>query len=353
MRILFMGTPEFAVEQLRRLVEMGHEICGVFTQPDKPKNRGMKLAFSCKGICPDTGLGGLSAYQNARWDGPGHCGKAAAGADGGGSLRTHPAGRHFGGTAAGVHQRTLLYPAPIPGAAPINWAILDGCKETGVTIMHMAKELDAGDIICVKKTEILPDENAQELTHRLALLGADALEEAVTQLANGTAARTPQDHSAFTYAPMLSKETSPHGLEQAGPKAAQPGAGADPWPCASTGAWNGGLRCCRWDGAGGAWSDGAPGRVADGSYRGPVRAGGPDTALCPFDLWRGAEPDTAGLLYRPLVYAEAPPGWNRWWPACCVWVYIRYCSWTKVPDRAAVHETVELTKRRARPVPQA
>ena len=120
------------------------------------------------------------------------------------------------------------------GAAPINWAILDGCKETGVTIMHMAKELDAGDIICVKKTEILPDENAQELTHRLALLGADALEEAVTQLANGTAARTPQDHSAFTYAPMLSKELSPMDWNKPAQKLHNQVRGLIPWPCAST-----------------------------------------------------------------------------------------------------------------------
>ena len=98
----------------------------------------------------------------------------------------------------------------------------------------MAKELDAGDIICVKKTEILPDENAQELTYRLALLGADALEEAVTQLANGTAARTPQDHSAFTYAPMLSKELSPMDWNKPAQKLHDQVRGLIPWPCAST-----------------------------------------------------------------------------------------------------------------------
>ena len=119
------------------------------------------------------------------------------------------------------------------GAAPINWAILDGLRETGVTIMYMAKELDAGDIICVKKLEILPDENAQELTQRLALLGADALEEAIGQIADGTVKRTPQDHSAFTYAPMLSKELSPMDWTRSAQALHDQVRGLIPWPCAS------------------------------------------------------------------------------------------------------------------------
>ena len=225
MRILFMGTPEFAVEQLRRLVEMGHEICGVFTQPDKPKNRGMKLAFSP--VKEYALTQGLEVYQPTKMrDGTELTVVAAYG-------RILPEDILAVPPRGSINVHSSILPQ-YRGAAPINWAILDGCKETGVTIMHMAKELDAGDIICVKKTEILPDENAQELTHRLALLGADALEEAVAQLANGTAARTPQDHSAFTYAPMLSKELSPMDWNKPAQKLHNQVRGLIPWPCAST-----------------------------------------------------------------------------------------------------------------------
>ena len=235
MRILFMGTPEFAVEQLRRLVETGHEICGVFTQPDKPKNRGMKMNFS---PVKEYALSqGLDVYQPTKMrDGsaleiveklqPELTVVAAYG-------RILPEDILAVPPMGSINVHSSILPQ-YRGAAPINWAILDGCKETGVTIMHMAKELDAGDIICVKKTEILPDENAQELTYRLALLGADALEEAVAQLANGTAARTPQDHSAFTYAPMLSKELSPMDWTKPAQKLHDQVRGLIPWPCAST-----------------------------------------------------------------------------------------------------------------------
>ena len=235
MRILFMGTPEFAVEQLRRLVETGHEICGVFTQPDKPKNRGMKMTFS---PVKEYALSqGLDVYQPTKMrDGsaleiveklqPELTVVAAYG-------RILPEDILAVPPMGSINVHSSILPQ-YRGAAPSNWALLDGCKETGVTIMHMAKELDAGDIICVKKTEILPDENAQELTYRLALLGADALEEAVAQLANGTAARTPQDHSAFTYAPMLSKELSPMDWTKPAQKLHDQVRGLIPWPCAST-----------------------------------------------------------------------------------------------------------------------
>ena len=234
MRILFMGTPEFAVEQLKRLVEDGHEICGVFTQPDKPKNRGMKMAFS---PVKEFALScGLDVYQPTKMrDGtalalvqelkPELIVVAAYGRilpeD---ILAVPPKG------CINVHSSIL---PKYRGAAPINWAILDGCKETGVTIMYMAKELDAGDIICIKKTEILPEENAQELTHRLALLGADALVEAVEQISCDTATRTPQDHSAFTYAPMLSKELSPMDWTHPAQTLHDQVRGLIPWPCAS------------------------------------------------------------------------------------------------------------------------
>ena len=120
------------------------------------------------------------------------------------------------------------------GAAPINWAILDGLDATGVTIMYMAKELDAGDIIHTVETAIDIDETAQELTMRLAELGAQALSETVDMLAAGTAVRTPQDHSKHTYAPMLSKALSPIDWTKSARRIHDQVRGLIPWPCAST-----------------------------------------------------------------------------------------------------------------------
>lgn len=234
MRILFMGTPEFAVEQLKRLVETGHEICGVFTQPDKPKNRGMKMTFSP--VKEYALTHGLEVYQPTKMrDGnalaivrelqPELIVVAAYGRILPEDILTLPP---FG--SINVHSSVL---PKYRGAAPINWAILDGQKETGVTIMYMTRDLDAGDIVCSKKTDIMPDEDARELTHRLALLGADALEDAIEKIADGTAVRIPQDHSASTYAPMLSKDLSPMDWTRSAQALHDQVRGLIPWPCAS------------------------------------------------------------------------------------------------------------------------
>ena len=149
MRILFMGTPEFAVASLRRLVEDGHTICGVYTQPDKPKNRGHKLAFSPVKeyaltkelpVFQPQSLRSEEAVAQVRELAPELIVVAAYGKllpeE---ILETPPKG------SINVHSSLL---PKYRGAAPINWAILNGETETGVSIMYMAKELDAGDVIC-------------------------------------------------------------------------------------------------------------------------------------------------------------------------------------------------------------
>ena len=234
MRILFMGTPEFAVASLKRLVEDGHQLCGVFTQPDKPKNRGHKMAFSP--VKEYALTVGIPVYQPLKMrDGealgivrelaPELIVVAAYGKllpeD---ILNTPPYG------SINVHSSLL---PKYRGAAPINWAILNGERVTGVSIMYMAKELDAGDVILCRETPIDPDEDAQALTARLALLGADALAEAVEQLKNGTAQRTAQDHSAFTYAPMLDRSLSPMDFTRSAQQLHDQVRGLIPWPCAS------------------------------------------------------------------------------------------------------------------------
>ena len=171
MRILFMGTPEFAVASLKALVEAGHEICGVFTQPDKPKNRGHKLTFS---PVKEYALSqNLPVYQPLKLrDGTAlalvqelHPELIVVAAYGRilpeDILNMPPYG------SINVHSSIL---PKYRGSAPINWAVLNGEKVTGVTIMYMAAELDAGDIIRVAETPIDPDEDAQTLTARLACL---------------------------------------------------------------------------------------------------------------------------------------------------------------------------------------
>ena len=235
MRILFMGTPEFAVASLKRLVEDGHEICGVFTQPDKPKNRGHKIAFSPVKEYAITQ--NLAVYQPLKMrDGeaysiveslnPELIVVAAYGKLLPEDILNFP---RYG--SINVHSSLL---PKYRGAAPINWAILDGEQETGVSIMYMAKELDAGDVILQKTTPIGDDEDAQMLTTRLAELGAEALSETVVALADGTATRTPQEHEKHTYASMLSKEMSPIQWNRSAHEIGCQIRGLIPWPCATT-----------------------------------------------------------------------------------------------------------------------
>ena len=235
MRILFMGTPEFAVASLRRLVEDGHEICGVFTQQEKHKNRGHKLTFSP--VKEYALTQNLPVYQPLKMrDGEAEAlvkqlapelivvaayGKILPEE----ILNTPPYG------SINVHSSLL---PKYRGAAPINWAILDGEAETGVSIMYMAKELDAGDVILQKTTPIGEQEDAQALTARLAELGAQALSEAVEALRNGTASRTPQDASRQTYASMLSREMSPIDWNRTARQINCQVRGLIPWPCATT-----------------------------------------------------------------------------------------------------------------------
>lgn len=240
MRILFMGTPEFAVASLRHLVEDGHEICGVITQPDKPKNRGMKLIPTPVKECAMSY--NIAVYQprKAR-DGeamgivrqldPELIVVAAYGKILPEDLLNYP---KYG--SINVHSSLL---PKYRGAAPINWAILNGEEETGVSIMYMAAALDAGDVITQVKTPIGPDEDAQALTIRLAGLGAAALSETVKALENGSAPRMPQDESAFTYAPMLSRELSPIDWTRNAHAVNCQIRGLIPWPAASTDAITG------------------------------------------------------------------------------------------------------------------
>ena len=233
MRILFMGTPDFAAVSLRRLVEDGHTVCGVFTQPDKPRNRN-KVTFS---PVKEYALSqGLTVYQPVKL----RDGTAL-------ELIRSLAPEIIVVAAYGrILPREILDEPPLGcvnvhasllpkyrGAAPINWAMINGEKETGISIMYMAEALDAGDVIHTVKTPIAPEEDLPALWNRLAELGAQALAETLPAIAAGTAVRTPQDERLATYAPMLSRELSPIDWSRPAAAIRNQVRGLIPWPCAA------------------------------------------------------------------------------------------------------------------------
>lgn len=236
MRILFMGTPPFAVATLEALCQAGHELCGVFSQPDRPVGRHQdKLqptpvkawaqAHSIPVYQPEKLRDG-TALATVQALAPELIVVAAYGRILPDDILAYP-----GKGCINVHSSLL---PKYRGAAPINWAILNGDKETGVTIMHMAHDLDAGDIILQRKTPIAPDETAGSLYDRLAILGGELAVEAVAALENGTAQRTPQDHAQATLAPMLSKELSAVDWGKSAQAIHDQVRGLLPWPCAVT-----------------------------------------------------------------------------------------------------------------------
>ncbi len=230
-----MGTPEFAVPSLRALVEAGHDLCGVFTQPDRPKNRGMRLqptpvkeyamskeipVYQPATLKDGTALAQIKALA------PELIVVAAYG-------RILPKELLDCPPLGCVNVHSSLLPK-YRGAAPINWAVIHGETETGVTIMHMAPELDAGDIILQQSTPIGPDETAAQLHDRLACIGGELIAKAVSMLEDGTAPRHPQDPSKATYAPMLSREMSPIDWTKSAKEIHDQVRGLIPWPATTT-----------------------------------------------------------------------------------------------------------------------
>ena len=236
MKIVFMGTPAFAAVSLEALVSAGHEVIGVFSQPDRPVGRHqnrlqptpVKERAQGHGIPvyqPETLRDGTALAILRELD-PELIVVAAYGRflpDE--ILNLSPKG------CINVHSSLL---PKYRGAAPINWAILNGERETGVTIQRMAHDMDAGDIILRRATPIGADEDAAVLYDRLALMGGELLTEAAAQLEAGTASYTPQDHEKATLAPMLSKALSPVDWTRPAQAVHNQVRGLYPWPAAST-----------------------------------------------------------------------------------------------------------------------
>lgn len=229
-----MGTPEFAAYSLKAVRDAGHEIAAVFTQPDKPKSRGMQLTASpVKKLSESMGvliyqpktLRGGEAEKIIREINPDIIVVVAYGKILPESILDIPSGG-----CVNVHASLL---PKYRGAAPIQWAVLNGDSETGVTIMHMAPELDAGDIISQKRTGILPDETSGELFERLMVLGGELLRDTLGDIQAGKATRTPQEKSLVTYAPPLSKDLSPINWSKPAAEIKNQVRGLIPWPVAT------------------------------------------------------------------------------------------------------------------------
>jgi methionyl-tRNA formyltransferase len=207
MKIVFMGTPDFAQESLKALVEANYEVIGVVTNPDKPKGRGMKMIASpVKEYALEKGIpvyqpvkirSNEEFIQEVQRLNPDLICVVAYGKILPKELLDIP---RLG--CVNVHGSLL---PKYRGAAPIQWAVLNGDKETGVDTMYMDVGMDTGDIILEEKVEIGEDETTGELWERLKVIGAKLLVETVKQIEQGTAPRRKQPED-FTLAPMLEKE---------------------------------------------------------------------------------------------------------------------------------------------------
>ena len=235
MRIVFMGTPDIAATCLDQLICDGHDVVAVYTQPDRPKNRGMKLAFSP--VKERAIAAGLPVYQpehfredetveQLRALRPDVLAVVAYG-------RILPQRVLDIPCRGAVNIHASLLPA-YRGSAPYQWAVLDGQKETGVTAMFLCREMDAGDIIEAVKTPIGEDETAGELLDRLAVLGAKLLSKTMSAIASGEVKCTCQNPNCVTYAPMLDKSMCPIDWNWSACKIHNHVRGLNPWPVATT-----------------------------------------------------------------------------------------------------------------------
>ncbi len=235
MRVVFMGTPEFAVPCLQKLIDLGHEVTGVFTQPDKPKGRHgiltpppvkeLALERSIEVFQPTKMRDGTALEMLKKAD-PELVIVVAYGKILPKEILEYP---KYG--CINIHASLL---PKLRGAAPIQWSVINGCKETGVTSMQMDEGLDTGDMLFKGVLEIGENETAGELHDRLSVLGADILDKTIEALQNGELSPEKQNHDEFTYAPMLSKELSPIDWSKSAKQIHNQVRGLYPWPCATS-----------------------------------------------------------------------------------------------------------------------
>ena len=235
MRIVFMGTPDFAAASLEKLIEKQYEVVGVFTQPDRPAGRGMELRPSpVKALALAHGLpvfqpeklrGNAEALETLRALAPDIVVVVAYGKILPDEYLTLP-------PLGCINVHGSLLPR-YRGSAPIQWAVLNGDKVTGVTTMYLAHDMDAGDIIYRAETEIGEFETSGELFDRLMHLGAELLDRTLRDIEAGTAPRIPQDHAAATYTKQLDKSMCPIDWTRGPREIVKHICGLQPWPVAT------------------------------------------------------------------------------------------------------------------------
>ena len=234
MRIVFMGTPDFAAAHLKALLDGGFEVCGVFTQPDKPRNRGMKLSFSpVKEIALEYGV---PVFQPTTLrDGAATETMRALDPD---LLVVVAYGKILPDDMIALPKRGTInvHASLLPkyrGSAPIQWSVLNGDKVTGVTTMYVMPEVDSGDIIYQQETEIGEFETSGELFERLRDMGAGLLCKTVSDIDAGIAPRVAQNNDEVTFTTQLSKEMSPIDFSRSPREVVKWIYGLQPWPCAT------------------------------------------------------------------------------------------------------------------------
>ena len=234
MRVVFMGTPDIAATCLKKIIEDGMDVVAVYTQPDRPKGRGMKMVFSA--------VKEVAISHNLPVFQPEHFREQETEEQ----LRAlQPDVLAVVANGRILPQRVLdipklgcinIHASLLPqyrGSAPYQWAVLDGLAETGVSAQYMAAKMYAGDVIGVAKTPIGENETAGQLLDRLAVLGADLLRDTLHQVENGTAVANKQDEAAVTYAPMLDKSMCPIDFTKSARQIHNQVRGLHPWPVAT------------------------------------------------------------------------------------------------------------------------
>lgn len=235
MKVVYMGTPDFAVDTLEAIVQAGHEVALVVTQPDKAKGRGKKM--SCTPVKEKAMEYALEIAQPERvreesfvnrlkMIAPDVVVVVAFGQILPEAILNIP---KYG--CINVHASLL---PQYRGAAPIQWAVIDGLSKTGVTTMYMEKGLDTGDIICQSEVVLAPDETGGSLFDKLAKDGAQLLVKTLVMLENGIATRRKQDDSKSSYAKMLTKDMGCLDFTREAAELERLIRGLNPWPSAYT-----------------------------------------------------------------------------------------------------------------------
>lgn len=229
-----MGTPDFAEASLKKLLDENFDVVGVFTQPDKPKGRGMELAPSPVKVLAEAN--GLPVFQPVKIrDGTALAMLKSLEPD---ILVVVAYGRILPDDILAVPQYGTInvHGSLLPkyrGAAPIQWSVLNGDEVGGVTTMYLASAMDAGDMIYAAETPIGEKETSGELFDRLKEMGAELLIKTLVDIENGTAPRIPQDHDKATYVTMLDKSYSPIDWNKSPRAVLKWIYGLQPWPVAT------------------------------------------------------------------------------------------------------------------------